>query len=177
MKKLQEGQIIEVQGSAQLPYKIKRIGDVISCSCPAWANQSFPINKRTCKHIRKVLGDDHESARIGGSLAMKAPKTKGKVQAVPPALLLANKWTPDINPTNWWMSEKLDGIRAYWDGTNLISRLGNRFDAPKWFTKNLGNIPLDGELWLGRGKFQETMSIVRSLGLNDEWQPIKYLAA
>jgi DNA ligase-1 len=108
---------------------------------------------------------------------MRAPKTKegGKVQAVPPALLLANKWTPDIDPNGWWMSEKLDGIRAYWTGKELISRLGNKLYAPEWFTKDLGEDPLDGELWLGRKKFQETMSIVRSQGLDEEWRPIKYL--
>jgi DNA ligase 1 len=99
--KLTNGQVVEVQGSAAQPYQIKCIGDVISCSCPAWRNQSLPINKRTCKHIRKVCGDEAESARIGGSLTMRAPKTKegGKVQAVPPALLLANKWTAEIDPT------------------------------------------------------------------------------
>ena len=174
---IKEGQIVEVQGSAAAPYQIKKIGDVISCSCPAWRNQSLPINKRTCKHIRKVCGDEAESARIGGSLTMRAPKTKenGKVQAVPPALLLANKWTPDIDPTGWLYSEKLDGVRAWWNGKDLISRLGNRFDAPTWFTEKLGDQQLDGELWMGRGMFQKAISVVRSQGLDVEWTKIKYL--
>jgi len=171
---LQEGQVIEVQGSAPEPYKVKRTGDVISCSCPAWRNQSLPINKRTCKHIRRVCGDEAESARIGGSLTMRAPKTKGKEQAVPPALLLANKWTPDIDPTGYYMSEKLDGIRALWTGTEFISRLGNKFYAPEWFTKGLGKERVDGELWIGRKMFQKTMSTVRSQGLDKEWKEIKY---
>jgi len=172
---IKDGEVVEVQGSAAEPYKVKRTGDVISCSCPAWRNQSLPINKRTCKHIRKIEGDEAESARIGGSLTMRAPKTKGKEQAVPPALLLANKWTSNIDPTGWWMSEKLDGIRALWNGKEFISRLGNKFYAPEWFTEGMGNIRLDGELWIGRGKFQETMSVVRSQGLVKEWRQVKYL--
>jgi DNA ligase-1 len=108
---------------------------------------------------------------------MRAPKTKegGKVQAVPPALLLANKWLPDIDPTGWMMSEKLDGVRAWWNGKDLISRLGNRFDAPKWFTEGLGTQQLDGELWMGRKQFQKAISVVRSQGLDKEWKAVKYL--
>ena len=107
---------------------------------------------------------------------MRAPKTKegGKVQAVPPALLLANKWTPELDPAGWFMSEKLDGVRAVWDGKDLISRLGNRFDAPAWFTAKLPKERLDGELWLGRKQFQQAISIVRSQGLDKEWAPITY---
>ena len=173
---MKEGEVIEVQGSAAKPYLLKRVGEVYSCSCPAWLNQSLPINRRTCKHLRKVLSDAHEAARIGGSLTMRAPKTKegGKVQAVPPALLLANKWTPELDPAGWFMSEKLDGVRAVWDGKDLISRLGNRFDAPAWFTAKLPKERLDGELWLGRKQFQQAISIVRSQGLDKEWAPITY---
>ncbi|MBU3913883.1 MAG: DNA ligase [Nanoarchaeota archaeon] len=175
MKEILDGEVVLVQGSASEPYKVRRIGEVIDCSCPAWRNQSLPINKRTCKHIRKIQGDKAESARIGGSLTMRAPKTKGKEQAVPPALLLANKWTPEVNPAGWWMSEKLDGIRALWTGKEFISRLGNKFYPPAWFIEGLpDNTMLDGELWMGRGKFQETMSIVRSQGLNLEWAAITY---
>ena len=53
-----------------------------------------------------------------------------------PDLLLANKWE-DSDATGWWISEKLDGVRAYWDGTHFLSRLGNIFPAPAWFTQAL----------------------------------------
>ena len=56
--------------------------------------------------------------------------------AAKPNLLLAHKWE-DSDPTGWWISEKLDGVRAYWDGANLLSRLGNAFPAPLWFIKDL----------------------------------------
>jgi DNA ligase-1 len=77
-------------------------------------------------------------------------------------LLLAENWTPDRDPTGWWMSEKIDGYRAAWDGKTLRSRNGNPFSAPASFTKSLTEIPLDGELWLGRGRFDEHKTLVSS---------------
>lgn len=172
---LKDGEQTEVKGSAKLPYIVKNTGGVFSCSCIAWKMQSQPIEKRTCKHIRKVRGDEAESARIGGSLVMKGAKTKSKVTAVPPALLLAEKWTDAVDPTGYWMSEKLDGVRAYWDGKRLISRLGNEFYAPDWFLDSMPQVALDGELFMGRKMFQETVSIVRRQDRPTTWEKIKYL--
>jgi DNA ligase-1 len=73
------------------------------------------------------------------------------------------------------MSEKLDGIRAYWDGETFVSRLGNRFLAPDWFTADLPADTLDGELWVGRKLFQKTTSIVRSGAGGDEWRRVQYV--
>jgi len=175
IKKLNDGESVEVQGSAKSPYIVKRIGDVISCSCPAWRNQSLPINRRTCKHIRKILGDEAEQIRVGYNPAIKT-KPKKKTIAVPPAMLLAEKWTSDIDPTGWWMSEKLDGVRGYWTGKEMLSRSGNIFYLPEWFKQQLPSCTLDGELWMGRKKFQETVSIVRTQGGSDEsWEKIMYL--
>jgi DNA ligase-1 len=73
------------------------------------------------------------------------------------------------------MSEKLDGIRAYWDGEGFISRLGNKFYAPDWFVADLPADTLDGELWVGRKQFQRTTSIVRSGAQSDEWKQVTYV--
>ena len=73
------------------------------------------------------------------------------------------------------MSEKLDGVRAYWDGKSLISRLGNRFHAPDWFLEGLPEIPLDGELWIGRKAFQRTVGIVRRQDKTDLWKEVRYV--
>jgi len=169
---MNNGEIVEMQGSGKEPYKLKRIGDVYSCSCPSWRNQSHPINRRTCKHLRKLLGDTHEQERIGGSLIASRP-TKNKVTTVAPALMLAEKWDPSIDPTGYLMSEKLDGVRAYWNGEKFISRLGNEFYPPAWYTAKFQG-RLDGELWMGRGLFQDTVSIVRTQGLDKEWKRITY---
>jgi DNA ligase-1 len=65
MPDLQEGESIQVQGSAKRPYEIKNYAGIYSCSCPAWRNQSLPIDQRTCKHLRAYRGDAAEDARIG----------------------------------------------------------------------------------------------------------------
>jgi hypothetical protein len=71
-----------------------------------------------------------------------------------------------------------DGVRAYFDGTNFYSRAGNKFHAPPFFSKHLpANQPLDGELWLGRGRFQQCISIVRNQKADraDEWKEMTFL--
>lgn len=77
-------------------------------------------------------------------------------------VLLAKNWTPKIDPTGYWLSEKLDGVRAYWTGTHFLSRNGNVFHAPAFFTQGLPRIALDGELWLGRKQFQSAVGIVKT---------------
>lgn len=73
------------------------------------------------------------------------------------------------------VSEKYDGVRAYWNGKELISRQGNVIHAPIWFTKDLPKIPLDGELWLARGKFDALSGAVRKDAPIDlEWKNIHY---
>ena len=73
------------------------------------------------------------------------------------------------------MSEKLDGVRAYWDGKQFLSRQGNLYHAPDWFMAGLPATPLDGELWLGRKAFQRTVSIVRRQDKSDHWREIPFL--
>src|ERR1700741_1277875 len=172
MPDLQDGESVEMQGSGSKPYILKNVGGVYSCTCPAWRNQSTAIEKRTCKHLRKLRGDAAEEARIG--TAMPAP-TKAKEEGNAPALLLAESWDCVTDPTGWWLSEKLDGVRAYWDGKQFWSRLGNLFHAPDWFSKGLPDIPLDGELWLGRKKFQRTVGIVRRQDKSDHWKEVRYV--
>lgn len=58
------------------------------------------------------------------------------------------------------VSEKLDGVRALWDGINLKSRSGKAFSPPKCWVENLPDFALDGELFIARGKFEEVLSVV-----------------
>lgn len=91
-------------------------------------------------------------------------------------VLLAKNWTPKTDPTGYWMSEKLDGVRAYWTGSQFVSRNGNVFHAPEFFTKELPTIALDGELWLGRKQFQTAVGIVKTQsGAKDElWRDLSF---
>ena len=78
MPDLLDGQTAEVWGSGAKPYQLKNVGGVYSCSCPAWRNQSLPIDRRTCKHLRQYRGEAAEVARVGGPLSATtgpAPKS------------------------------------------------------------------------------------------------------
>jgi DNA ligase-1 len=66
-------------------------------------------------------------------------------------------------------------VRAYWDGRQLLSRLGNRFHAPPWFLEQLPTAPLDGELWTERKQFQRTISIVRRQDQGDGWRAVRFV--
>src|SRR4051794_16617880 len=176
MPDLADGETFSTQGSGAKPYELRNTGGVYSCTCPAWRNQSLAIEKRTCKHLKKLRGEAAEAARTGGAVAA-APKTKEQLAAAAQAapVLLAETWDGAMDPMGWWMSEKLDGLRAYWDGKRLISRLGNEFHAPDWFIAGLPKHPLDGELFLARKSFQKTTAIVRRQDKGDQWKQIKFL--
>lgn len=75
---------------------------------------------------------------------------------------------------NWIMSEKLDGIRAYWNGENLITKNGNIINAPNWFIKKFPNFELDGELWTKRADFENIQSIVLDKIPSNKWTDITY---
>jgi len=102
------------------------------------------------------------------------PDEKAKLYG-PPVLLAHSFEDFDIDPAGWWMSEKLDGVRGYWDGKNFISRQGNIFHAPDWFKAGLPDHPLDGELWMARKAFQRTISIVKRQDGGDQWKQIRYV--
>jgi DNA ligase-1 len=177
MPDIPDGQFVEMKGSAAQPYVLRNVGGVYSCSCPAWRNQSIAIEKRTCKHLKKYRGEQAELDRVG-SAAPARPAVEGDEageETKGPPLLLAQAWTNDVELAGWWMSEKLDGVRAYWDGRQLLSRLGNVLHAPDWFVAGLPKTPLDGELWLARKSFQRTVSIVRRQDKSDHWKEISYL--
>ena len=93
-----------------------------------------------------------------------------------PALMLAKLWQVGQNPSAFLVSEKLDGVRAFWDGQALRFRSGRKIAAPAWFTAALPATPLDGELWLGRGRFDELSGIVRRRVPNDaQWHTLRYM--
>jgi DNA ligase-1 len=150
-----------------------------ACSCMAWTH------RRTCKHIvnlglpafaapldvalevtapvssfEELVARQERSSRSAAPAPRQAPKP-----AVPknkPPVMLAETWDGKSDPTGWWVSEKFDGVRAWWDGKDFISRDGNVFQAPAWFKAQMPRTVLDGELFLGRGKLSATVSIVRS---------------
>ena len=174
MPDLLDGESAEIRGSARSPYLLKNVGGVFSCSCPAWRNQSLPIESRTCKHLRGLRGSAAEDSRLS-LVSAPAEKSAGPTSRSVPPLLLAHKWEDDRDLAGWWISEKLDGVRAYWTGDRFLSRQGNIYHAPAWFTANLPSIPLDGELWIDRKAFQRTVSIVRRHDQSDHWRKVRFV--
>jgi DNA ligase-1 len=199
MPQLLNGQTMQVHGSGSNVYTLKYVGGVYSCSCPAWRNQSLPIDQRNCKHLLRE-GFSNTATKppsVPFTPAPKAVPVQSHVLATQPVLapsvnggseywngttskeppvLLAHVWDTAEDMTGWWMSEKLDGVRAYWTGKRFLSRLGNEFHAPAWFTKDLPNEILDGELWIGRKMFQQTVGAVKKLVPDDaEWRKITFM--
>ncbi|XP_059154925.1 uncharacterized protein LOC131940296 [Physella acuta] len=165
---LEDGDTVEFNTG----YKLKREDDIYSCTCKGFLIQRAPINERTCKHLKEYLGEEFDQKRLEASKKPKKPSIKSHIQV---SVLLAKKYDETKNnPVGWWISEKLDGVRAIWTGSCFYSRLGNAFYAPDWFTKDLPkDIYLDGELFGGRGQFQSTVSIVKTAE-SPKWKDIKY---
>ena len=90
-------------------------------------------------------------------------------------VLLAQNAPAGIDPTPYLISEKLDGVRAVWDGSVLRFRSGRTIAAPAWFIAKLPATPLDGELWLARGAFDAVSAIVRKAQPVDaDWLQVQY---
>ena len=93
-----------------------------------------------------------------------------------PPLMLANVYHPGVPLADYWVSEKYDGVRGFWDGQKLLTRGGQPINAPAWFTANWPATPMDGELWAGRGQFQKAASTVRQQSPdNAAWRGIRFM--
>lgn len=126
----------------------------------------IPIRRRTLLQALIALG----------ALAATPPAWSQSPAPPVPALLLANVYAGQIDPTLYLVSEKHDGVRAVWDGRTLRFRSGRSIAAPLWFTARLPAQPLDGELWLGRGRFEQLSGIVRKeQPVDEEWRQVRYM--
>jgi len=92
-----------------------------------------------------------------------------------PDIMLAKIYERGIDVTQYWVSEKLDGVRARWDGTQLISRGGLIFATPDWFTQGFPPNPLDGELWTERSQYENVSSIVRKHQPHKGWRSVRLM--
>lgn len=96
--------------------------------------------------------------------------------AAAPKLMLANIYRRGMPLAGYWISEKYDGVRGYWDGRQLWTRGGERVHPPAWFTADFPAAALDGELWAGRGHFAHAVSTVRSQTPDDAaWRAMRFM--
>ncbi len=96
------------------------------------------------------------------------------VQSVATNLQLPNVYQGQVDVRGWLMSEKLDGVRGYWDGEFLYSKNGNRLYPPKEFLHNLPPFAIEGELWAGRSRFEKTVSVVGKEYSHPGWLQLKF---
>ena len=93
-----------------------------------------------------------------------------------PPLMLAKMYQPGMALADYWVSEKYDGVRGYWDGRQLITRGGQRIAVPDWFVADWPVTPMDGELWAGRGQFQKALSTVAQQTPDDAaWRGMRFM--
>lgn len=136
----------------------------------------------TCQARRSVLAGAAamllapavEAASVCAAAASPAAPADTTPEA--PPLLQAQTAPDDLDPQGWLVSEKLDGVRGFWDGCVMRSRSGRRIAAPAWFLERLPSVALDGELWMGRGRFEALSAAVRRHRPDDaEWRAIRYM--
>lgn len=134
--------------------------DLTTFTPPRLARRAFSLRLFT------LLG-----AASFGNLAVAKTAAKSS-----PDVLLAFNAPANIDPAGYLVSEKLDGVRALWDGKSLRFRSGRTVVAPAWFTAKLPQTELDGELWIARGTFDTLSGIVRKTKpVDSEWQQVKYM--
>lgn len=88
-------------------------------------------------------------------------------------LMLPEVYTEQVDVSGWLMSEKLDGVRGYWDGQQLLSKNGTIFYPPAAFIRDLPPFPVEGEIWGGRGSFEQTVAIVKKEQPHNGWLQLK----
>lgn len=95
--------------------------------------------------------------------------------AAPPPVELVDVYHGGVDLSRYWVSEKFDGVRGYWDGHRLLTRAGTVIRVPAWFARNWPDTPMDGELWAGYGRFERASAIVRASSADDPaWHSMRY---
>lgn len=119
-------------------------------------------------HMLKIIRSLLSCMAVAGYLVAYA--------AEPPRLALAKRYYGEVDITQYLVSEKLDGVRGYWDGKQLYSRNGNRIHTPAGFTDRWPEVHLDGELWMGRQTFEQLSGIVRRHNpVAEDWKNIRFM--
>ena len=134
----------------------------------------MPMPRRTLLKclLTPLAGVVHVAAALPRAMAtpVATPAT------APLALPLLSVYRDAIDPAPYLVSEKYDGVRGVWDGRTLRFRSGRPVAAPAWFTAALPAEPLDGELWLGRQRFDAVSALVRrEVPVDAEWRALRYM--
>jgi hypothetical protein len=142
---------------------------------------------------------DMHAASLGATILLYNPKIKIAehsknmlpIPDVPPVqisntkekiFMLGQDWEYGDDPKGWWITEKFDGIRAYWDGEEFWSRQLKVMCVPHFYRAALPDIAMDGELWMGRGQFKKVLGLViarkksqEKVDSQEDWKNVKYM--
>lgn len=127
--------------------------------------------KKSSRHPLSGSGPDMFIRIILAALFLVVPAWPG-VNAL--EIMLPQVYEQGIDVSNWLMSEKLDGVRGYWDGRQLLSKNGAPFHPPSSFVRNFPDFAIEGEIWGGRNTFEKTVGIVKKQGPHDGWLDLKF---
>ena len=124
-----------------------------------------PTRRQVCMVFAAVVGVPLSIVGVTPALA-----------ATDSPLMLAKNYGTGVALADYFVSEKYDGVRGYWDGRRLLTRGGNAIAAPAWFTAGWPTTPMDGELWAGRGQFENAVSTVRQ-GVPEDaaWRALRFM--
>ncbi len=144
---------------------------VVSKSWPSWLPSS-----RAIVLVLIVLAPALPCTARAPSPLADPPADTASHPLAAPALMQAKSYQPGLDVTRFWISEKLDGVRARWDGSRLISRGGHLIRTPDDFIAGFPPVPLDGELWLGRSQFARMSGLARRLQPDTEaWSGVRFM--
>ena len=114
--------------------------------------------------------------RLPALVLLLAPALLQANDRSPPPLMLATVYTAEVDVSDYWISEKLDGVRGRWDGAALFTRGGYPIRPPDWFTAGWPTEAMDGELWSGPGRFDEVSALVRSAAADGHaWRSVQFM--
>lgn len=164
--RIQNRAAVHARSPAQI-FRIKAVSLAIASTLTCW-----PGLGRATKHAgAEAAPKAHKSAREAKQASQEAAPAQGGALAE-----WATPWEKHLDARAYALSEKLDGVRALWDGKKLRFRSGREIVAPAWFLAALPSDALDGELWMGRGSFDRLSATVRKVQpVDDEWRAVRYM--
>lgn len=120
-----------------------------------------------------LLAEGHAQPR-SQALTHSSSGSADQASKVKPQIQQATPYQSSIDVTQYWVSEKLDGVRGYWNGKQLLTRSGNLIKTPKNFTRGWPNTTMDGELWIARNAFEQVSGCIRKKTASECWHDIRF---
>ncbi len=95
---------------------------------------------------------------------------------ISPKIMLAMEYKQGVELSQYSVTEKFDGVRAIWHDGKLLTRSGRLINAPNWFVSGLPDVDVEGELWIGYGRFDDVSGLVRrGDSLHPLWRDVQFM--